>query len=353
MRMREARPMSALLSQTLVAFTVELDNAFELRMSHEGIVGARLSLLVWLGVMRFVPTRGIALRDLAALAEMPRETLVWTLGGLERWGFVAVGDRKKREGFGSGRGLNGASLISPTPHGELAQKIWMPLVDEISERWKTRFGSAFSTMKKSLTAIARAAGNESSFPELLAHALSTFAADYAMHSRVPLAIAANAIRVLDEKRPTRVADLARLTGASPERSDFGLQLARLVEVERDLSGKGKVARLTELGGKAQRNYHRAVALIESDWEIRFGKKCVQDLRKSIESLFLRISEALTPPEGVTRSGFVPPALGRRELGPAAKKRARDLVAQTKSFMEDPAGSLPHYPLWDMNRGFGP
>jgi len=34
-------------------------------------------------------------------------------------------------------------------------------------------------------------------------------------------------------------------------------------------------------------------------------------------------------------------------------RMRDLVAQTEEFMRDPAAALPHYPLWDMNRGFGP
>ncbi len=38
---------------------------------------------------------------------------------------------------------------------------------------------------------------------------------------------------------------------------------------------------------------------------------------------------------------------------AAKQRARELVAQTEDFVRDPAGTLPHYPLWDMNRGFGP
>jgi hypothetical protein len=32
---------------------------------------------------------------------------------------------------------------------------------------------------------------------------------------------------------------------------------------------------------------------------------------------------------------------------------RDLVNQTEAFVRDPLGTLPHYPLWDMNRGFGP
>ncbi len=37
---------------------------------------------------------------------------------------------------------------------------------------------------------------------------------------------------------------------------------------------------------------------------------------------------------------------------AARRRMRDLVAQTEMVQRHPAASLPHYPLWDMNRGFG-
>jgi hypothetical protein len=32
---------------------------------------------------------------------------------------------------------------------------------------------------------------------------------------------------------------------------------------------------------------------------------------------------------------------------------RDIVAQTELLLRDPVASLPHYPFWDMNRGFGP
>ena len=41
------RPLSALLSQVLVAFTVEFDNEFERQMAEAGYPGARLSLVVW------------------------------------------------------------------------------------------------------------------------------------------------------------------------------------------------------------------------------------------------------------------------------------------------------------------
>ena len=84
------------------------------------------------------------------------------------------------------------------------------------------------------------------------------------------------------------------------------------------------------------------------------------LRESLLSLFnhrtgkeLSLAIGLTPPPGTVRAGAEVPALGRREIGAAARQRRRDLIAQTQAFLRDPASSLPHYPLWDMNRGFGP
>ncbi len=59
------------------------------------------------------------------------------------------------------------------------------------------------------------------------------------------------------------------------------------------------------------------------------------------------------PPGVSSSGEQAPSLGRETVGPAARQRMRDLVAQTQTFIADPSKALPHYPLWDVNRGFGP
>lgn len=58
------RSLAALLSQVLVAFTVEFDNEFERRMGEAGYPGARLSLVVWANLMRFVAERGLSVRDL-------------------------------------------------------------------------------------------------------------------------------------------------------------------------------------------------------------------------------------------------------------------------------------------------
>jgi hypothetical protein len=99
--------------------------------------------------------------------------------------------------------------------------------------------------------------------------------------------------------------------------------------------------------------------MEKRWEGQFGKERIGRLRASLQGLFARrgadsllLSEGLIPPQGTVRAGAQAPSLGRREVGTAARQRMRDLVAQTEWFVRDP-GTLPHYPLWDMNRGFGP
>ena len=78
-------------------------------------------------------------------------------------------------------------------------------------------------------------------------------------------------------------------------------------------------------------------------------------RATVATLLKRgeLSDGLKPPPGTIRAGAQTPALGRVDIGPAARQRRRDLVIQTEAFVRDPAGTLPHYPLWDMNRGFGP
>jgi hypothetical protein len=62
------RPLSALLSQLLVAFTVEFDNEFERRMGELGYAGARLSLVAWSNWIRFISENGVSVRELSALA---------------------------------------------------------------------------------------------------------------------------------------------------------------------------------------------------------------------------------------------------------------------------------------------
>lgn len=150
-------PLSRLLSQALVAFTVELDNEFERRMAELGNHGARLSLVVWSNLMRFLAGGGMSVRDLAARALAPQERIKLELGCLERWRFIILqpsptddcsmvtrsdgrAGPNLRKGWGSGRGISANWLIRLTTEGLKTVEVWEPLYGEIEQRWRARFG---------------------------------------------------------------------------------------------------------------------------------------------------------------------------------------------------------------------
>ena len=71
-------PLSALLSQVLVAFVIEFDNEFERQMPHrttdhgrtqgQGKVPWLVSMAMWSTCMRFITTEGITVGELARKA---------------------------------------------------------------------------------------------------------------------------------------------------------------------------------------------------------------------------------------------------------------------------------------------
>ena len=401
-------PLPTLLSQLLVAFTVELDNEFERRMGEAAYPGARLSLVVWANLMRFLVDGPVAVAEFATNARFPQEHVKAGLGCLERWGFVTLEStnagelssppgklrvsRGKRDGWGSGRGIRGDWRVVPTVKGLRAIAIWAPLEAEIERRWRERFGAdALAKLCGSLQAVVEQfevelphglpvgilVPQEHDFPPradrsaevlsgglslsaLLSQALFAFANDFDREAGVSLGLCANAIRVLGGE-PVREAEIPRLTGCSPETSGIGWQLRPYIVVEADPEAtRGKVVRLSPLGLEVQQKYHLLVEAIELEWQDRYGKRAVGNLRKALEAIReqrdgdrSRLSAGLVPPAGVVRAGGAVPALGRRDVGAAARKRARDLVAQSEAFVRDPLGALPHFPLWDMNRGYGP
>lgn len=380
--------LSSLLSQVLVAYTVEFDNEFERRMGEAGYTGARLSLVVWANLMRFVGEGGSSVRDLTARALAPATSIRFQLGCLERWGFVRLNTGSpSRDGWGSGRGIRADWMVRLTSRGKTASGIWPPLFDEIGWRWERRFGfDAIRRLRQALQDIADrleielpdglpGIGLEDTWefprrvthcegplplPTLLSRVLLAFRIEFDRESPVALAWCANMLRVLSDK-PIRTMELPRLTGCSPETSAIGWQIRPFVVVEPDPeANRGKVVRLSARGLSAQQTYSRLVCEIEKRWETRFGEEIIRRLRESLRELFelrgedgLLLAQGLAPPPGTVRAGDHAPALGRRDVGAAARKRMRDLVAQTGQFVRDPAGALPHYPLWDMNRGFGP
>jgi DNA-binding MarR family transcriptional regulator len=392
------RPLSALLSQVLVAFTVEFDNEFERRMAEAGCPGALLSLVVWSNLIRFLATGDVAVRDLAVQALAPKKRIESGLGCLERWRFVVLradpqdhrpianrahprAGRMLRDGWGSGRGIRSGWLVSLTEKGRKAAAIWPPLFIDIERRWEDRFGQErIANLRQALqdvvsqldvelpqalpggwggdemypAAQVELHGGLQSLPVLLSQLLLAFRVEFDRESPVPLILCANTLRILGEA-PIPVGEIPRLTGGSPETSGIGWQMKPFVVVEKAPDGsRGKVVRLTPAGLKAQRKYRELVGEIEQHWGARFGEDQIRRIHEGLKELFVeRIAEGLVPAKGTMRSGEPRPALGRRDVGTAARQRLRDMVAQTELFLHDPANSLPHYPLWDMNRGFGP
>jgi hypothetical protein len=88
-------PLSALLSQVLVAFTIEFDNEFEHQMphrttNHDSASNSRqgpwlVSLVMWSNCMQFVREEGIILAALHRLARTGTN-----LDGMRRWGYIAI-----------------------------------------------------------------------------------------------------------------------------------------------------------------------------------------------------------------------------------------------------------------------
>ena len=347
--MEARRSLSVLLSQTLVAFTVEFDNEFERQMAEAGYPGARLSLILWANLMRFVGEAGVSVRSLRTQALAPDSQVKLQLGCLERWGFVRLEPEQageagyeRRSGWGSGRGIRAEWLVRPSAKGLSASRIWPPLFGEIEGRWEKRFGKLeIGRLRQALEAIAdrldlelphglpfafdaavdfppRATGGSVGLPlsTLLSQLLLTFRLAFDRESQAPLEFCANTLRVLSEN-PIKEAEIPRLTGGSPETSGIGWQMEPYVLVTPDpAASRGKVVRLSPRGVIAQRMYARLIREIEEQWEERFGREAIAALRESLLQLFAGpISEGLVPPRGTVRAGDQAPALGRRDVGP--------------------------------------
>lgn len=151
------RPLSALLSQVLVAFTVEVDNELAKTMAQAGYAASGLSLVVWLNLIRFFAGGGRTVKELARLSLSPKEGLGPELGCLERWGYIVLEPSanegtttpksatlqtpgQRRAGWGSGRGIRAEWFVDLTAKGRHAAASWPALVVEVERRWSARFG---------------------------------------------------------------------------------------------------------------------------------------------------------------------------------------------------------------------
>jgi DNA-binding MarR family transcriptional regulator len=316
-------PLPTLISQALVAFTIEFDNEFEHQMPHRTTAFSAantrdgpwlVSLVMFSNFMQFVGEQGIKVTELQRQARIAK----LSLDGMRRWGYVLVApapaDSRPKPPLRDW-------IVRPTAKGRQAQQIWRPLFAVIEQRWQDRFGKRqIDDLRESLHEVVSRIDldlpeylpvlgyglvtqvpdfqrkSDSSNPTvaanlplsaLLSQVLLVFILDFERESALSLAISANIIRLLTEEG-VRISDLPRLSGVSKEAVKTSLNFLEkrgYVVIKPDPSAaKTKLICLTAKGLKAQLDYHQRVAAIEEKWQSRFGKAAIRNLRNALEPL---------------------------------------------------------------------
>jgi hypothetical protein len=352
-------PLSALLSQALVAFTIEFDNEGEHLLPHRttnfGAAGHGdgtwlVSMVMWENCMRFVADEPVTVGELLRLARTGTN-----LDGMRRWGYITIDGTAKKI---YKRNPCPDAVLRATAKGLRARESWRPLTGLIEQRWLDRFGEEqLSSLRESLLTVASqldprlpdclpilGAGLLSQGPDpalpprpdqvdvaalplpaLLARVLLSFALEYERESESSLAVSANLLRVLHAEG-IRLRDLPALTGISKEAVIWALGILtreRLAAEEPDPSAtRGKVARLTTRGLDAQRTYGEFLATIEDRWSERFGDEAISSLRSALEPL------------AIGSDGNPPPLFGGLEPYPD----------NWRASVKPSAATLPYYPM---------
>jgi methyltransferase (TIGR00027 family) len=311
--------VSGLLSQAIVALTIEIDNEAEHRLPHRttnygaGGDGPWLtSLAMFENCLRFVTDQPITVGELEILARTRTN-----LDGMRRWGYITIdGTSKKIHKTRPGPG----AVLRATARGLRARETWLPLPGVIEQRWQERYGAEpVARLRHHLEDLAGhldpglpdtlpvlhqalfSPGPDPALPPrpgepgvtalplsaLLSRVLLAFALDYERESEQSLAIGANLLRVLSPG-PTRLRDLPPLTGLSKEAVAWAmgaLLRARLAVEEPDpAASRGRIARLTERGRRAQRLHLELLGTVEDRWRERFGRDTLGALRECLEAL---------------------------------------------------------------------
>jgi len=306
-------PLPTLLSQALVAITIELDNQFEQRVPHRTTRGDAaggkqgpwlLSLAMWLNLLRLVGPDGTRAGDL--------ENAGGNLAGMERWGWVrstpqAAGERPTAQ-------LRRDRIVHASAAGRLAASTWPGLLAEVERRWRARFGAErVRALRESLAAALREldlelpeylpvlgyglraklpsfglsrAGSDASLPTLLAQVLLAFTLEYERESQLALAISANVTRPLGAG-PMALRELPRAAGISKEAIAMAvgfLERQGVVGLERDPVGRGKRVGLTAKGHVWTERDARLLADTEQAWLALARSGAIADLRAALEAI---------------------------------------------------------------------
>ncbi|WP_460520616.1 hypothetical protein [Flindersiella endophytica] len=334
-------PLTTLLSWVWIAHTIEADNAFEALASAQAGRAFRMSLPMWTNGLRFVSEDGVTVSELRGLARAD-----CNLGGLERWGWMSVGDSsdaERRPGYGSFRGINGNSVLRPTKAGSDARRLWPRVLGDVEQRWRARFGAeAVGALRHALLAhlpttpmpwsppevtttdgylsqvVPGAAGEDDEqrpLAALLGQVLTAYTLEHEQGAAVSLPLAANLLRAVGSG-VVRLRDLPTLTGISKE-------------------GCTQAAGYLERNGLATPGPDRTVSLTPD------GHDALDDYRRRAHAQpdGGRLHEALAPfvtQQDALTAGLVPPE--------GCWRGERPYLTRTKRLLENPIAALPWHPF---------
>jgi DNA-binding MarR family transcriptional regulator len=332
--MAPAVPLSTLLSQALVAHTVELDNEAEHRLPHrttmQGVVdhgrgeGTRddsaggggdgtpwlVSYALWANVLQYLDDAPVRVGELRARARTDQ----LLLGGLRRWGYVTVNAPEDQP---LQNPPQDDAVVRTRRAARRAHEVWQQLPAVIDGRWRERLGpGAVDRLERALRVVfdkldidppaylpvihptqGGATGQYVSrratpaplppsgvLSPLLSGVLMAWTVAYEAQARISLPISATTLRVVS-RSGTRVRDLPRLTGVSPEANAMcagWLERQGCVTAgSAPAGGTGKVLRLTSKGQRAQEKHRRVSDACEESWRTTFGDGAIDALRSAL------------------------------------------------------------------------
>lgn len=337
----DSLPLPTLLSFAWVAFTIEVDNAFEARMPHRTTIGGSkggggpwlVSHAMWWNCMRYVDDTGLSVTELENLARTQTN-----LNGMIRWRYVS----QEPAATGSPQVL----VLKATGYGIQAREVWRALPEEVETRWRQRAGDAtISELQESLAAVVPFLGG--ALPDCLpilgyglkcapvaqtlagdlaepieptwlplqvslARVLLAFTLESEELTGLSLAIGANVLRLV--KEPTPIRALPQLSGVSKEAVDMAIgylereELASITTEQRT-----RTLTLTRSGLKQRAAYEKTIWEVEATWRSRYGESTLTRLRKALERLLLGtkgdefLAAAVAPPPDGWRRLIKPPA----------------------------------------------
>jgi hypothetical protein len=370
------KPLSASLSQLLVAHTIEADDLFEQRMPHSATVkhGVGLkgggpwlvSYVMWANFLRHIDPAGATVATLAIRACVSERTLKSRLNHLSWWGYITVGQPVGE----TGRKPKFADhVVMLTSGGQQACAVFEPIPDEVEERWTDRFGSsAIARLRQTLEPFvadahpdlprflpvvdygdgmrtevdlpeeATSGGGEKNLITLLGQTLLVLTLQFERASSVSLPLLANVLRVL-EAEPTPIREVPRRAQVSKEAiSAATTHLSKAGLADTTGTGAKMTVRLTPEGAAARTASYRTLAGVERNWGRR--PSCdVASLRGQMETFLSR----RTGDRSVLGEGLRPHSGGWRNY--------KQYLDQTEAIVSEPESALPHHPMVLHRGGF--